>query len=177
MSALRPDIQVTIFKDEPTTPSISPEENFKPAEAEIHRWLRCMDDFAKCLDSLGSLPESAKSVKVALIDDGVNLLDERVRNVRNRRIFGGTNSYNSDTGHGTEMAALILSICPMAELWVFKFDMYKTDDGRGLISASSAARVGTTPSNPFVKLSLLSFLYHNPISDSLNTSDNVSALP
>lgn len=62
-------------------------------------------------------------IVVALIDDGVSLLDQNfVGRVLEGKTFdyrGGTvgQSYNSAQGHGTEMARCILRVCPMAKIY------------------------------------------------------------
>lgn len=62
-------------------------------------------------------------IVVALIDDGVSLLDQ---NFVGRVLEGKTfdyqegkvgQSYNSAQGHGTEMARCILRVCPMAKIY------------------------------------------------------------
>lgn len=135
----------------------------KAAEKIIntHEWLKCMDAFAKninplwastranYLSSIGSagliLNQEAVSrrarledeVVVALIDDGVSLLDQNfVGRVLEGKTFdyreghvgktfdyreGGVGqSYNSAHGHGTEMARCILRACPMARVYPSK---------------------------------------------------------
>lgn len=115
-----------------------------------HEWLKCIDAFAKninplwtstranFLSSIGatiqgtgqettSRPATATGLEneviVALIDDGVSLLDQ---NFVGRVLEGKTfdyregeigQSYNSAQGHGTEMARCILRVCPMAKIY------------------------------------------------------------
>lgn len=130
----------------------------KTAEKIIntHEWLKCMDAFAKninplwtstranFLSSIGSaglgLNQDSRrarledEVVVALIDDGVSLLDQNfVGRVLEGKTFdyregslgktfdyreGGVGqSYDSAQGHGTEMARCILRACPMARVY------------------------------------------------------------
>ncbi|KFA49810.1 hypothetical protein S40293_10016 [Stachybotrys chartarum IBT 40293] len=111
-----------------------------PAEAEIQRWFRCMNSFVECLHRfrlriLNKTRELEKLVKVALVDDGVDFLDPRVRG----HIFSGTNSYETDTGHGTQMAALILRMCPMVEVYGFKANTSNVEGRRLSISSATDA--------------------------------------
>lgn len=116
-----------------------------------HEWLRCTDSFAKNISLLwkstrdeylkstgkasqisephtthrpGKLPCPEDEVVVALIDDGVSLLDhlEFVGRVLEGKTFDYREnvigqSYHSARGHGTEMARNILRICPMAKIY------------------------------------------------------------
>lgn len=118
-----------------------------------HEWLNCMDAFARNIKPLwtstqdrflksfgvaGLGPDQEafsrpatrtgleNEVVVALIDDGVSLLDQ---NFVGRVLEGKTfdyrdgsvgQSYNSAQGHGTEMARCILRVCPMAKIYPSK---------------------------------------------------------
>lgn len=115
-----------------------------------HEWLKCMDAFAQIIKPLWTstrddflkhigvtslepdkegvsipvtLAELENEVVVALIDDGVALLDQHfVGRVLEGKTFdyqdGGVGqSYNSAKGHGTEMARCILRVCPMAKIY------------------------------------------------------------
>lgn len=116
-----------------------------------HEWLRCTDSFAKNISLLwkstrdeylkstgkanqisdphtthrpGKLPCPEDEVVVALIDDGVSVLDypEFVGHVLEGKTFDYRGnvigqSYHSARGHGTEMARNILRICPMAKIY------------------------------------------------------------
>lgn len=111
-----------------------------------HEWLKCIDGFATSINPLWSMtldrfrtgvaslsydkesiprPMTALEgeVVVALIDDGVALLDQTfVGRVLEGKTFdyrdGGVGqSYNSAQGHGTEMARCILRVCPMAKIY------------------------------------------------------------
>lgn len=122
-----------------------------------HEWLNCIDAFARninllwtstragFLSSIGaaglgtgqetaSRPAGARRLEneviVALIDDGVSLLDQSfVGRILEGKTFdyrdsgidhhhGGVGQwYNSANGHGTEMARCILRVCPMAKIY------------------------------------------------------------
>lgn len=116
-----------------------------------HEWLKCTDSFANSISPLwkstrdeylkstgkvsqisdphtthrpGKLPCPEDEVVVALIDDGVSLLDHQqfVGRVLEGKTFDYRGnvigqSYHSARGHGTEMARNILRICPMAKIY------------------------------------------------------------
>lgn len=118
-----------------------------------HEWLRCMDAFAKNINPLwtsaranflrstgavglgtnqdaSSRPATVTGLEneivVALIDDGVSLLDQNfVGRVLEGKTFDYSDgsigqSYISAQGHGTEMARCILRVCPMAKIYPSK---------------------------------------------------------
>lgn len=74
----------------------------------------------------GRLPCPEDEVVVALIDDGVSLLDQQfVGRVLEGKTFDYDNGvigqpYNSARGHGTEMARNILRVCPMTKIYPSK---------------------------------------------------------
>lgn len=116
-----------------------------------HEWLRCTDAFVRNVNPLwkstrdeylkstgkvtqisephtthrpGKLSCPEDEVVVALIDDGVSLLDHRqfVGHVLEGKTFDYRGnvigqSYHSARGHGTEMALNILRMCPMAKIY------------------------------------------------------------
>lgn len=49
--------------------------------------------------------------------------------------------WTSSGGHGTAMAGLIRTMCPMAKLFVLRLNEYTSDNGKRQITADSAARV------------------------------------
>lgn len=127
-------------------------------QPQEHVWIESMDSFRQILlgaviNSSFKIPgmkglESRYPVKVALIDDGVDLNE-----LDHSPAFGisfcpgeddGENPwYYSSSGHGTFMASQIYRICPMAELYVFKMeDVQSQGREEGLsITARSAAQV------------------------------------
>jgi hypothetical protein len=84
------------------------------------------------------------SIKVALIDDGVNLREDAIYDqFREGWPQDYTNDssgvfYHSEEGHGTEMAKCIKFVCPQVELYIAKIDMIHRTQ-----TASSAAKVRT----------------------------------
>lgn len=131
-----------------------------------HEWLKCMDAFASnisplwtltranFLDNIGaaSVTGLEDEVVVALIDDGVALLDQ---NFVGRVLEGKTfdyqdgdvdysdgrvgQSYNSAQGHGTEMARCILRVCPMAKIYPIRLKTHFSDNRTSEIDIESAA--------------------------------------
>lgn len=85
---------------------------------------------------------------VALIDDGVDFADERTQSmVEDGRSYYQrqgklvANYWTSSGGHGTAMAGLIRTMCPMAKLFVLRLNEYTSVNGKRQITADSAARV------------------------------------
>lgn len=140
-----------------------------------HEWLNCMDAFARNINLLWNstrsiFPRSSgaaglsvdqesrpalttgleNDIVVALIDDGVSLLDQNfVGRVLDGKTFdygesGIGQSYISARGHGTEMARCILRVCPMAKI-------YPSESSRRTLIASSKANA-----NDAVRLKTLS---------------------
>lgn len=182
------------------TPQIVPERVIN-----THEWLKCMDEFAKNINPLwtstrasflssagvanlghneegiqrpATLTGLENEVVVALIDDGVALLDQ---NFVGRVLEGKTfdyqdgsvgQSYNSDRGHGTEMARCILRVCPMAKIYpsqssrrcftaysqanaivTVRLKTHASDEGKNQIDLDSAASV-SWPKRPLFPLSI-----------------------
>ncbi|KAJ5018505.1 hypothetical protein K4K57_004844 [Colletotrichum sp. SAR 10_99] len=91
------------------------------------------------------LQSLAKPVVVALIDDGVHSFDPAFSN---RVIEGKTfdyhdgwigQHYDSARGHGTEMAKLICTVCPMAEIYSIRLKTHTGPDGNSTIDLMSAS--------------------------------------
>ncbi|KAK5630201.1 hypothetical protein RRF57_005916 [Xylaria bambusicola] len=131
---------------------------------ENHKWLETMDSFGdemiplweeaqrragkdKCIELF------AQPVVVALIDDGVDVLEP---SLQGKLIDGKTLSYDelrggepteqrehafweSSGGHGTVMANMIFRVCPMAKLYVIRMETHVDGENRSRISARSAA--------------------------------------
>ena len=115
-----------------------------------HRWLICMDNFADFIQGLHSKSESYKPVKIALIDDGVDMKEDPLHG----KVLGGRSFclrdeeknlnkpyYVKNGGHGTAMASLICRVCPHAKLIVLKLDEYIGQNLERQITAKSAAQV------------------------------------
>lgn len=99
-------------------------------------------------DSTQNLNNLRKDVVVALIDDGVDSCDSTFSG---RAIEGKTFDYRdgsvgqyyiSARGHGTEMARMILKVCPMASIYSIRLKTHiSPDKGQATIDATSAALV------------------------------------
>ncbi|GJC96276.1 intracellular serine protease [Colletotrichum higginsianum] len=110
----------------------SKEANSRPSKGE--------DGVSDALQQLG------KDVVVALIDDGVDCCDAAFSG---RVIEGKTFDYRdgsvgqyyiSAKGHGTEMARMILRVCPMASIYSIRLKTHSSPDkGPSTIDAVSAA--------------------------------------
>ncbi|KAF8251591.1 subtilisin-like protein [Wilcoxina mikolae CBS 423.85] len=114
---------------------------------ELNAWLNHMGHFASFLCNIPeNIIRRTRPVKVAVIDDGIDMLDTQVNN----SIAKGASFYTSrDTirsyflsshGHGTLMAKLILRICPTAELYIARLGEADSFDGSKQLTAESAAK-------------------------------------
>ncbi|KAK4445312.1 hypothetical protein QBC34DRAFT_413315 [Podospora aff. communis PSN243] len=77
-------------------------------------------------------------IRIALLDCGVDIFADGVRG--RIRIHNETHPPGGDTRHGTHMAALILKVCPRAEVQLFKVDVQRGPDGKDFAVPSSVAR-------------------------------------
>lgn len=143
-----------------------------------HEWLVCMERFARSIGpfwtemlersktALGEEDGKAErlaieaienDVTVALIDDGVMMVDE----YWNGRVLVGKTldyqeggevgqPYASNRGHGTEMAKLILRVCPMAKIYPIRLKSAPAQDGKGTIDLQSAAAVSLIHRCPYL---------------------------
>lgn len=127
------------------------------------RWLRCVHNFSRSFSEIwdevlkmrdGHLNETDGPV-VALIDDGVDVLDA---SIPPGTVNGGASFeveaghrlrpwYASYRGHGTMVASLITWICPMAKLYSIRVGLTERNE----VDMGSLAMVRTTstfaPSN------------------------------
>lgn len=112
-------------------------------------WLKYVDDFNHMVPDLPSeslVSEDARnmgkraleSVRVALIDDGVNFLSREMANFQNRYVPGRSfdtspdgpaPAFHSLSGHGTFMARLILRVCPYVK--IIPYRLMETVDADG----------------------------------------------
>ncbi len=136
------------------------------AQIDTHRWLNIMDRFADGIFALNPPagfppdyltnptlpPELRKDVKVALIDDGVNLTHKAIANkIENGRSFDSVYDdpdlrgapepfHGSTTGHGTCMAYMIGRVCPNVKIFVCKLNVIRRGGGeKANFTAKSAA--------------------------------------
>lgn len=134
--------------------------NTNERNLQSNRWLDCMDKFADKIQNV-QVPSTdneilKNDIKVALIDDGVDLYVESLRGkIRGGESFdrgypnenGPSPYYTSSKGHGTVMADMICRVCPMAKLYVYKLETHSSinpatqTQSNDQISAESAALV------------------------------------
>ena len=120
--------------------------------ASRHQWLICMDEFADFMQMFKPPNASYKPIKIALIDDGVDMKEDALHG----KVLGGRSFcmrdeeqnlnrsyYVKSGGHGTAMASLICRICPHAKLIVLKLEEYIGPNLERQITAKSAAKVCT----------------------------------
>ncbi|KAI0857380.1 hypothetical protein F4860DRAFT_489975 [Xylaria cubensis] len=131
---------------------------------ENHKWLETMDSFRDEMIPVWkeaqkrAIKDSSKElfaqpITVALIDDGVDVLEP---SLQGKLIDGKTLSYDlplgnepteqrehafweSSGGHGTVMANMIFRVCPMARLYVIRMETHIDGENRSRITAHSAA--------------------------------------
>ncbi|KAJ4022739.1 hypothetical protein NW752_000053 [Fusarium irregulare] len=123
-----------------------------------HEWIQCMTDFRILLFDAErsfkdpnvnqSIEHNVEQIKVAIIDDGVDMKD------LNYHFIGGKSFsvrsedqglvdpyYMSRTGHGTIMAKQIEFMCPQARFFVLKVEVGQSEDETKLnFTARSAAK-------------------------------------
>ena len=133
------------------------EENIE--QGTRHEWIQCMTDFRILLFDAErsfkdpnvnqSIEHNVEQIKVAIIDDGVDMKD------LNYHFIGGKSFsvrsedqglvdpyYMSRTGHGTIMAKQIEFMCPQARFFVLKVEVGQFEDETKLnFTARSAAKV------------------------------------
>jgi len=116
-------------------------------DTKINTWLTTVGDFV----SERGIQSETGEVKVALIDDGVDL--RKVNNIypEGWPPVGPTSEsdlwYTSTNEHGTRMAELICRVCPRARIYVAKLvdwdDAQHKDNLGKFQTAKSAAEVRT----------------------------------
>ncbi|KAL7824067.1 hypothetical protein V8C26DRAFT_384764 [Trichoderma gracile] len=121
-----------------------------------HEWLQCMKEFKRLLfDAERSyydhgnvkVDESIEEpIKVALIDDGVDVKDLEFNFIGGRTFCTRDEEHNlndpyyvSSTGHGTIMARQIQSMCPRAQFYILRLEDHASEEGSRQITAKSAA--------------------------------------
>ncbi|TEY34247.1 hypothetical protein BOTCAL_0641g00020 [Botryotinia calthae] len=132
-------------------------------QIDSNRWLKIMDEFAGEIHELTGWrdylkdtkteppSELHKDVRVALIDDGANFMDKRIREKleigrnfdsgnRDPGLNGSSDPFHgSTTGHGTIMAHMIGRVCPPVKIVACKLDISSGPDGKNSFTAKSAA--------------------------------------
>ncbi|KAI3325915.1 subtilisin-like protein [Xylariaceae sp. AK1471] len=122
-----------------------------------HDWIKCMTDFKRLLNEAEAnfaRTENTKiedeiedPIKVALIDDGININELEYTPIGGRSFCPRNEDkshnypyYVSSSGHGTVMASQIYRICPRAQLYVLKIEDHADENGSRQITARSAAQ-------------------------------------
>ena len=115
-----------------------------------------MDDFADFMQNLHPTSTSYEPVKIALIDDGVDMKENTLHGkvlsgrsfcLRDEKKNLNKSFYVKSGGHGTAMASLICRVCPHAKLIVLKLDEYIGQNAERQITAKSAAKVCAYPND------------------------------
>lgn len=153
-----PDVQ--IFKEYPVPHKDNPELAALRAEelaehATKHEWISCMREFRKFLfdaEAYHKIPNVSESIeepiKVALIDDGVDIKDFDFNLIGGRTFCPRDEVHNlnapyyiSSMGHGTTMAKQIQLLCPRAQFYVLRLEDCGGEEQSRQITARSAAEV------------------------------------
>ncbi|KAF9883913.1 hypothetical protein FE257_002656 [Aspergillus nanangensis] len=155
--------------------SVSPATVHSKPAFTMHKWLQSIDNFSAELKTLmDKLREIHRDdeVKVALIDDGVDICERAFHD----RVIHGTSFgyywdgeqrakqwYVSETGHGTVMAHMILRVCPMAKIYPIKLDNTKDPTtGAIKIKPESAAAAIDAAVGKDVHIISMSWTVHEP---------------
>ncbi|KAI1083970.1 hypothetical protein F5B20DRAFT_526194 [Whalleya microplaca] len=109
-------------------------------------WQNTVEEFLKTRDNRGTPERIEDDVVLALIDDGVDMLDTSLSGqVLEGKSFDFHDdkvrpAFSSARGHGTVMASMILQICPMVKIYPIRFKTYDIDNGKTSIDAGYAAQ-------------------------------------
>lgn len=137
---------------------------FGPAEGvNSHRWLNSTgrfagemaafwastkEDFLASQKTQGTPEQIEEDIVLALIDDGVDMFDATFQSDRilEGKSFDFHNGkvrppFSSAKGHGTVMASMILSVCPMVKIYPIRLKTYDNTNGKSTIDMSYAAQV------------------------------------
>lgn len=109
--------------------------------------------FEDCLAHKDMPAELKKEIRVALIDDGADLMHKPISNILEKKGRSFDMAYDdpdhsgaprpfhgSTTGHGTCMAYMIGRVCPNVKIFVIKLDVLR-DGPKASFTAKSAADV------------------------------------
>ena len=118
----------------------------------VGAWLKNMDKFARFIRNIPPAVNEGRGIKVAVLDDGIDMLRPEFRDSikegisffapSNRQTCNAGPYYFSSRGHGTLMASLIRRVCPKAELYIARLNQGISADGNKVqLTAESAAKV------------------------------------
>ncbi|KAL7937004.1 hypothetical protein V8C35DRAFT_213161 [Trichoderma chlorosporum] len=119
-----------------------------------HEWIQCMKEFRRLLFDAeryydrGKVEEIIEEpIKVALIDDGVDVKDLEFSFIGGRTFCTRDEEHNlndpyyvSSTGHGTIMAKQIHLLCPRAQFYILRLEDHASEEGSRQLTARSAAQ-------------------------------------
>ncbi|KAL7942118.1 hypothetical protein V8C42DRAFT_332619 [Trichoderma barbatum] len=119
-----------------------------------HEWIQCMKEFRRLLFDAeryydrGKVEETIEEpIKIALIDDGVDVKDLEFSFIGGRTFCTRDEEHNlndpyyvSSTGHGTIMAKQIHLMCPRAQFYVLRLEDHASEEGSRQLTAKSAAQ-------------------------------------
>ncbi|KAL6830889.1 hypothetical protein J3E69DRAFT_328079 [Trichoderma sp. SZMC 28015] len=120
-----------------------------------HEWIQCMKEFRRLLFDAeryydrGKVEEIIEEpIKIALIDDGVDVKDLEFSFIGGRTFCTRDEEHNlndpyyvSSTGHGTIMAKQIHLLCPRAQFYVLRLEDHASEEGNvRQLTAKSAAQ-------------------------------------
>ncbi|TGO35166.1 hypothetical protein BHYA_0168g00220 [Botrytis hyacinthi] len=150
-----------------------------------HRWLNCMDEFKDVFQNVWSWTMKRKlqqqealmqPVELALIDDGVDVLQSRLRGkISDGKSFDygekGANRIRShwisERGHGTVMAKNMVRICPMAKIYMIKLEtQFDHKEQKVRIGTRSAAEAIDAAVDRKVQIISMSWTIKQPDSNS-----------
>ncbi|KAM0415654.1 hypothetical protein ACHAPT_013404 [Fusarium lateritium] len=157
MKRLVPDVDV--FKDGPVVRRGIADVNATRSEDQSehsnkHEWIQCMKEFRRLLFDAEryydrqKIEESIEEpIKIALIDDGVDIKDLEYSFIGGRTFCKRDYEHNlndpyyvSSTGHGTTMAKQIHLMCPRAQFYVLKLEDHLSEESTRQMTAKSAAQ-------------------------------------
>ncbi|KAM0254704.1 hypothetical protein ACHAQJ_006485 [Trichoderma viride] len=118
-----------------------------------HEWIQCMKEFRRLLFDAeryydrGKVEELIEEpIKIALIDDGVDVKDLEFGFIGGRTFCTRDEEHNlndpyyvSSTGHGTIMAKQIHLLCPRAQFYILRLEDHASEEGSRQLTAKSAA--------------------------------------
>ncbi|KAK1527166.1 uncharacterized protein CCOS01_07428 [Colletotrichum costaricense] len=152
-----PTIQIVDVGRVTPTGAAGPDRAAGSASESVEQpWFKYVEEFVSIIPTPEELPDydfknpHLRRVRVALIDDGVDLFSKSMRCLESRFLEGrsfdqtpdGPNPvYSSVSGHGTFMAKTILRICPFADIIPYRLKTVRdASSNRRVPDASSAAK-------------------------------------
>ncbi|KAG7042619.1 Intracellular serine protease [Colletotrichum scovillei] len=152
-----PTIQIVDVGRVTPTGAAGPDRAAGSASESVEQpWFKYVEEFVSIIPTPEELPDydfknpHLRRVRLALIDDGVDLFSKSMRCLESRFLEGrsfdqtpdGPNPvYSSVSGHGTFMAKTILRICPFADIIPYRLKTVRdASSNRRVPDAGSAAK-------------------------------------